>query len=88
MSEPKRLTKQEQAVAIVQHAAKHNLLINPGSGYGYALDQIRKFNHCPCDASREHCPCEQSLEEVQRQGHCKCHLYWRDLQTWTDEQLH
>ncbi len=83
----KKLTKHEQVMAIVKYAQEHKLLINPGSGYSYALDKLRKFYRCPCDVTREHCPCDQSLEEVKTLGHCKCHLFWRDLQTWVDQML-
>lgn len=83
----KRPTKKEQITAIIEHAKKNNLFINPGSGYSYALDAIRKFYHCPCDKNRPDCPCPESIEEVKTAGHCKCHLFWRDYQTFMDQMI-
>lgn len=83
----KRLTKHEQVMAIVKYAQKQQFLINPATGYTYALDALRKFYRCPCDVNREHCPCKQAAEEVKTIGHCKCHLFWRDYQAFIDEML-
>jgi ferredoxin-thioredoxin reductase catalytic subunit len=80
-------SKYDQAVAIVEHAKKHGFIINPGTGYGYAMDAIQKFHSCPCDRSRLSCPCEQSVDEVAKQGWCKCHLFWRDYQIFQDTNL-
>lgn len=83
----KKLTKQQQALAIVKYASEHGLIINPGSGYSYALEAVRKFNRCPCDENRPDCPCPESLSEVIRLGHCKCNLFWRSHQDWVDAKL-
>lgn len=82
-----RPTKYQQALSIVQFAKEHELLINPAYGYGYALDKLQKFYHCPCDAARESCPCDKSLEEVKTKGHCKCHLFWRDYDVFLAENF-
>ena len=71
---------------IIEHAEKHNMVINP-VGYDYYVDGFITFNHCPCDSTRPKCPCEESVEEVKEKGHCKCHLFWRDLNTFKETKF-
>jgi hypothetical protein len=73
--------KREQAVKIISFAEKYNLFITP-MGYEYYAKAFNEFQHCPCDKYRSACPCDLALSEIERDGHCKCHLYWRDYQTY------
>ena len=62
---------------ICDFARDHHLVIHPGGGYDYYIESFFMFNCCPCDQSRKNCPCEEAVQEVARDGHCKCRLFWR-----------
>lgn len=82
MSKPKKAKlKPAQYRAIVNWAIVHKMAINP-TGCGYYVESFNMFNACPCDRTRKVCPCPESIEEVQKDGHCLCRLFWRDLETF------
>ena len=70
-----------QTLRVLNFAIKNKLTINP-VGYGYHIDSFAEFKCCPCDRTRKDCPCDQVLAEIKTQGYCKCHLFWRDLETY------
>lgn len=76
------ITKKEQILAIVRFAKVNRLLINPGNGFKPYLEKIMALQHCPCDADRPACPCDNCLDEVRKEGRCKCYLFWRDMETY------
>lgn len=71
---------------VIDFARDNGLVINP-SGYDYYIEGFLMFGHCPCDKSRLSCPCQESLPEIKFTGKCKCHLFWRDLDTFKNEKL-
>ena len=72
---------------VLDFARDNNLVIHPGGGYEYYLNAFAKLGHCPCAKERLECPCPESIEEVKRDGHCKCHLFWRDLDTYKESYI-
>lgn len=70
---------------VLDFARDHNLVIHPGKGYDYYIQGYFMFAHCPCDSSRLDCPCPESLGEIEREGWCKCRLFWRDLDTFKEK---
>lgn len=72
---------------ILDFARDHGLVIHPGGGYEYYIDIFYKSGHCPCDKTRLSCPCPESIEEVASDGWCKCHLFWRDLDTYKESHV-
>ena len=67
---------------ILAFAREHNVVINPRVGYSYFVDGFRDNGHCPCRPDRLDCPCRESPEEILRNGHCACGLFYRDLATF------
>jgi hypothetical protein len=76
----------DQAIKIISFADKNRLVINP-MGYEYYANAFNEFKHCPCDKNRPSCPCDLALEETKKEGHCKCHLYWRDYNIYLKLKL-
>lgn len=72
---------------ILDFARDNNLVIHPGGGYEYYINIFYKCGHCPCAKERLHCPCPESIEEVRKDGWCKCHLFWRDLDTYKESHV-
>ncbi len=70
--------------AVLDFARDHGLVIHPGGGFEYYLNNFSQCGHCPCDKSRLSCPCPESVEECKVNGCCKCHLFWRDLDTYKE----
>jgi hypothetical protein len=73
--------KQEKAV--LEFADANKCVINPG-GWAYYLEGFNEFGHCVCDKTktRVHCPCSEARQEIAEKGHCLCHLFWRDYETY------
>lgn len=72
---------------ICDFARDNNFVIHPGGGYEYYIRIFDKCGHCPCAKERLHCPCPESIEEVRKEGWCKCHLFWRDLNTYKESHV-
>ena len=72
---------------ILDWARDHNLVIHPATGYEYYVDGFATFHACPCDQHRKECPCPESIEECAKMGHCLCHLFWRDIDTFKKAKL-
>ncbi len=70
---------------ILDFARDNKLLIHPGRGFDYYVDNFFKFNSCVCDRSRLRCPCPEAIKECEEDGWCKCRLYWRDHDTFKDK---
>lgn len=66
----------EFILKVLIFAQMHGFVLDP-DGYAYRLRGYLMFNHCPCAPDRKSCPCDQAVDEVTRQGHCKCQLFWR-----------
>ncbi len=81
-----QLSKQKKRVEILDFAHKHRLVVNP-AGYDYYIDLFFKCNSCPCDQSRLNCPCPEAIEEVEKDGWCKCRLFWCDYKTFRENHL-
>lgn len=69
---------------ILDFARDHGLVIHPGKGYDYYVEGFLQFKRCPCDPKRLSCPCDEAIEDVKREGHCLCRLFWRDLDTYKE----
>jgi len=72
---------------LLDFAQEHGFTINPAVGYDYYVDGYFMFNHCPCDPTRKECPCSQAREEVETNGHCLCHLFWKDPRAFKENKL-
>jgi len=72
---------------ILDFARDNGLVIHPGRGYDYYVDNFFECGHCPCDKKRPACPCPQAVEEVKTVGWCKCRLYWRDMDTYKNSHV-
>ena len=72
---------------ILDFARDNNLVIHPGGGFEYYIKLFYKSGHCPCDKDRPDCPCPESVEEAKGKGHCKCCLFWRDLDTYKESHV-
>jgi len=73
--------------AILDFAMVHNLVIHPGRGFEYYVENFIRFHSCACDRTRLECPCMEALAEVKQDGWCKCRLYFKDLDTYKKEYL-
>lgn len=82
MTKSKTFAKSEIRKEILDFARDHNLVINPGRGYDYYVENYSRFGYCVCDKTRRHCPCPQAVSDVEEEGHCLCRLFWRDLETF------
>lgn len=82
---PARL-KRAQTIKLLRFAIAHNFYITP-TGAGYYIESFTMFNACPCDQKRKACPCPEAVREVQEEGKCLCHLFWRDYETYLEEKL-
>ncbi|MFH0712376.1 MAG: hypothetical protein V2A55_00740 [Candidatus Jorgensenbacteria bacterium] len=82
-AEKTKITR-EQAIKTLRFAQENKLLINP-AGMEYYLEGFARFQACPCDTKRPACPCSQALEEIQKEGHCLCRLFWKDYQAYLKE---
>jgi len=72
---------------ICDFARDHNLVIHPGKGYDYYIESYFMFNCCPCDKTRHDCPCNEAVEEIARDGYCKCRLFWRSHDDFKEKML-
>jgi len=72
---------------ILDFARDNGLVIHPGKGYDYYIDNFFASGHCPCDKDRPDCPCPESVNEVKEEGWCKCRLFWRDLDTYKNSHV-
>jgi len=75
----------EQMQAVLEFAIKHKVVINPLDGIE-ALVDFNQFGRCVCDPARPTCPCEQAPQEIKEKGHCKCHFFWRDYETYMEDR--
>lgn len=71
----KKKVTREQVIKVIKFARDNKCLITP-VGMSYSLEGFAMFQACPCDTKRLTCPCEQSLEEIKRDGHCLCRLFF------------
>lgn len=69
---------------MIDWAKEHNWVINPSKGMEIYVENYLRFGFCPCDSSRLTCPCEESIVDMEKWGHCRCRLYWKDLDTFKD----
>ncbi len=72
---------------IVDFADEHKLVINPAAGYTYYVKNYHESGRCPCDSKRLECPCPEAISDVEKNGCCKCRLFWRDLKTFKESHL-
>ena len=72
---------------ILDFARDNNLVIHPGRGFDYYVDNFYAAGHCPCDKDRPDCPCPESINEVKENGRCKCCLFWRDHDTFKESHI-
>lgn len=75
-----------QIVGLIKYARAHNFIITP-MGYTRWLENYNEDKHCPCSKERPACPCPESKDEVVRNGHCLCHLLWRDYDAYLRVKL-
>ena len=78
---PKYKTTKTQERAVLDFAIKNKCVVTP-LGWQSALEDYNEFGSCVCDPKRLTCPCEQAPQEIAEKGHCKCHLFWRDYETY------
>lgn len=79
---PSNKTLNKKRREILDFARDNKLVIHPGKGYDYYVDNYFRFECCVCDPTRPNCPCPEAIEEVAKIGWCKCRLYWRDHDTF------
>jgi len=72
---------------VLDFARDNGLVIHPGRGFDYYIDNFFEAGHCPCDQDRPDCPCPESVGEVKELGWCKCRLFWRDLDTYKESHI-
>ena len=72
---------------IVDFAQNHNLVVHPGRGYEYYVENYLLFGSCACDRTRLTCPCVECLAEIKKDGWCKCRLYFKNLGTYKAKYL-
>ena len=72
---------------VLDFARDNKLVIHPGRGFDYYINNFYEAGHCPCDASRLDCPCFEAIEECYKDGWCKCRLFWRDLDTYKNSHV-
>lgn len=80
------VVSRKQSLELIKFAIENKFTITP-VGYGYYVDSFNQFNACPCDDTRKSCPCEQAVEEINSKGHCLCHLFWRNLETYLEAKF-
>ena len=68
---------------LLRFAQQHGMMINP-FGLGYYAESYVQLGHCACDPGRPVCPCPEAPMEVHEKGYCKCHLYWRSMDTFLE----
>ena len=85
-SKPSRVRALAKQREICSFADEHKLVIHP-KGYGYYIESYLMFDCCPCDTTRTTCPCEQAVEEVAREGHCLCRLFWRSYRDFVEQMF-
>jgi ferredoxin-thioredoxin reductase catalytic subunit len=73
----------EQVIRTIKFAQDNKVFINP-VGMTYYLEGFSMFHTCPCDTTRKFCPCDQALDEIKKDGHCTCRLFWKDYQAYLD----
>ncbi len=68
-------------LSYLQKCREKGWVIDPFHGMQSHAEDFVKLGFCPCDKtrSRHACPCPESDEEVEQDGHCLCHLFWKDL---------
>ena len=79
---PSQKIRNKKRRQILDFARDNKLVIHPGCGFESYVDSFYESNACPCDKTRLDCPCDKALGEVEKQGWCRCRLYWRDLDTY------
>ncbi|MDD5060764.1 MAG: hypothetical protein PHN44_00590 [Candidatus Marinimicrobia bacterium] len=79
----KKKVSRERVFEVLKFAQDNKVVITP-VGMGYYLGGFAKFQACPCDTNRKKCPCVQALEEIKKDGHCLCRLFYRDYQSYLD----
>jgi len=67
---------------IIDFAIKHSLTIEPLIGCNYYVDNILLLGTCACVPERKKCPCDEALDDIKRLGHCRCRLYYKDLEAF------
>jgi ferredoxin-thioredoxin reductase catalytic subunit len=73
---------------VLDFARDNKLIIHPGRGFDYYVDNYFECGqHCPCDPKRLSCPCPESIHEVEKNGWCKCRLFWRDYDTYKESHV-
>ena len=75
-----KVTRPQQK-EVIDFAIAHACVIHP-LGMEYYVEGFNEFKHCVCDLERKSCPCAEAPQEVKDNGHCLCHLFWRDYQTY------
>jgi len=73
------LNRETIAERIIKFAQDNNLKIHPGQEplkWGDLL--IKHGGHCPCVRDRDHCPCDFVLEDIRKEGCCRCGLFVND----------
>lgn len=73
-------------IKLVEFARDNKMVITP-AGMAYYIESVLMFNCCPCAKERLSCPCPESVNEVKEIGHCKCHLFWRDYDTFLKRKM-
>lgn len=78
MSKAKEL---KMAKDIIGFCIDNSLFINPNfSVRQWANKVLEKGGQCPCVPSRKGCPCAECLNDIQREGKCRCNFFFNQEQ--------
>jgi len=74
----------KRAIIFATFAQKNGFITVPTPGIGIFVDDFLDLGCCACHPERKACPCPQAKEEVEKNGHCACKLFWKDYNTWIE----
>jgi len=65
-----------QILKMINFMLKNSLVFHPMHSLEERAKTIVKLGHCICDFKRQYCPCLQALEEIKKEGHCLCWIFF------------
>ena len=71
-------TREQIAESIIKYAERNKLHIHPGRDPLEWADLVLKEGGCPCVRGRPSCPCAFVMEDIRKEGCCRCGLFVND----------